>query len=629
MKFKIFLLTVLVLFVTNISISQNSGLYIPRNVEKAFNKKTRSFDGRPGINYWQNGADYKIEVEFNPETRLLQGKEKVIYSNNSPDTLTEIFIHLFPNFFQKGVARDFAISPDDEGRGVVIEKLSVNGKGVNTGTNSRNIAYRGTILELYLPSPILPKSNAELVIDWNYILNKGSDVRTGTIDSSTFFIAYFFPHIAVYDDIDGWNDFQYTGGVEFYNDFANFDVSITVPKDYVVSATGELQNPDEVLTGKYVNRYQSALISNTIVHIIDSNDAAKKDITNPKTKNTWIFKAKNVTDFVFALSDHYLWDGSSLVVDQTTGRRVFIDAVYNKDSKDFYKVAKTAREEIAYMSTVLPGVPFPYPKETVYNGDGGMEYPMMVNDSSVPDSSMVGLAAHEISHTYFPFYMGTNESKYAWMDEGWAAYIDFMTTATLYSIERIKNSRVNAYKNAIGNDLDLPIIADSKYLKSPVYRYNAYIKAAYFYNMLRDYLGNELFLKALHEYMNRWNGKHPIPYDFFNSMSSAVGEDLTWLIKPWFFEYGYLDLGIKSLSQDANKCYIVVEKIGKYPGGFRLELTFSDGTTDIISKSVSVWKDENTIYKVELPTRKKIIKAILFDRIWLDADSSNDEFIVK
>ena len=144
------------------------------------------------------------------------------------------------------------------------------------------------------------------------------------------------------------------------------------------------------------------------------------------------------------------------------------------------------------MSTVLPGVPFPFPAETVYNGSGGMEYPMMVNDSSVPDSSMVGLTSHEISHSYFPFYMGINETQYAWMDEGWAAYIDFMTTSTLYSIEIIKNSRVKAYKNAIGNDIDLPIIAISKYLKSPVYRYNAYIKAAYFYNMLKDYLGNEV-----------------------------------------------------------------------------------------------------------------------------------------
>jgi len=629
MKIKISLLTFLVLIISNISHSQNPGLYIPKNVQKAFNNGTRSPDGKPGINYWQNGANYKINIEFDPKSGLVEGKEKIIYSNNSPDTLYEIFIHLFPNFFKKGNPRDFAINPEDEGNGIVIEKISYNGKGIDTGAYSNNSEYRGTIFRLKLPSCILPRRNAEFSFEWNYVLNKESDVRTGTIDSSTFFIAYFFPHIAVYDDIDGWNDFQYTGGVEFYNDFADYDISITVPKDYVVRATGELQNPEEVLTNKYVKRYQSALISNSVMEIIDSNDIVKKNITIQKPKNTWKFKAINVTDFAFALSDHYLWDGSSLIVDKATGRRVFIDAAYNKESKDFYKVAKTAREEIKYMSTVLPGVPFPYPKETVYNGSGGMEYPMMVNDSSVPDSSMVGLTSHEISHSYFPFYLGTNESKYAWMDEGWAAYIDYMTTSTLYSIEVIKNSRVKAYKNAIGTDIDLPIIAIAKYLKSPVYRYNAYIKAAYFYNMLKEYLGDKLFFEALHEYMNRWNGKHPIPNDFFNSMSNASREDLTWLIKPWFFEYGYLDLTIKDISFSGNDYKIVIEKKGSYPGGFKLKLTYADGTNEIISKNVSIWKGGNNQYIIERSAGKKIIKAGLFDTIWIDADSSNDEYIIK
>jgi hypothetical protein len=311
MKFKKSLLTALVFFISNISSGQNPGLYIPRNVQKAFNNKTRSLDGRPGINYWQNRADYNINIAFNPGTRLVEGKEKINYFNNSPDTLNEIIVHLFPNFFKKGNPRDFAINSEDEGNGVVIEKISYNGKGVDTGAISKFIEYRGTDLKLKLTSPILPKRNAEFSFDWNYILNKESDVRTGTIDSSTFFIAYFFPHIAVYDDIDGWNDFQYTGGVEFYNDFADFDVSITVPKDYIVRATGELQNPEEVLTDKYVKRYRSALTSDTIIRIIDSNDIVLKNITSSKAKNTWKFKADNVTDFAFAMSDHYLWDGIS------------------------------------------------------------------------------------------------------------------------------------------------------------------------------------------------------------------------------------------------------------------------------------------------------------------------------
>jgi hypothetical protein len=281
------------------------------------------------------------------------------------------------------------------------------------------------------------------------------------------------------------------------------------------------------------------------------------------------------------------------------------------------------------MSTVFPGVPFPFPKETVYNGEGGMEYPMMVNDSSEPDSSMLGLTTHEISHSYFPFYMGINESKYAWMDEGWATYSDFMITSNLFSIEPIKNSRVRTYKARIGNEIDLPIIAIAKYLKSPVYRYNAYIKAGNFYNMLREYLGHDLFSKALKEYMARWNGKHPISYDFFNSMSNTAGEDLSWLIKPWFFEYGYLDLAIKDITIIGEKQTIIIEKKGYYLAGFKLSITYADGTNEIMSRNVSVWKSGNTVCNIDLPVSRKIKKAELWDTIWLDADSSNDELTIK
>jgi len=629
MKNIIKLLLVFILAAVNCSFGQASEVYIPRNMQKAFDNKTRSMDGKPGVNYWQNKSDYIIDLEFDPLTRKIEGTEKVIYFNNSPDTLKEMFIHLFPNIFKKGAARDFAVSVADESDGVTIKKISFDGRLIESDKDAKKVEYNGTNMILKLASPILPKGKAELIITWNYTLNKGSNIRTGTLDSSSFFIAYFYPHIAVYDDIDGWNDTQYTGGVEFYNDFADYDVSITVPKNFVIRGTGVLQNPEEVLNGKIVERYKSALVSDKIISIIDSDDVAKKNVTVQKEKNIWKFKAENVTDFAFGLSDHYLWDGSALVVDKSTGRRSFIDAAYNKKAKDFYQVAQTAREVINYMSTVLPGWPYPFPKETVYNGEGGMEYPMMVNDSSVPDSSMKGLTAHEISHSYFPFYMGTNESKYAWMDEGWAAYIDFMASSALYSTEIIKRNRITTYKNAIGNDLDLPIFAISKYLKSPPYRYNAYIKAASFYDMLREYLGHDKFANALHAYMERWNGRHPIPYDFFNSMSNASGEDLSWLIKPWFFEYGYLDLAVKAVSVIGDKYKIEIEKKGKYPGGFKLTVTYADGTNEVVNESVAAWKNGADLFKIERPFSKKIVKVELWNSIWLDADSSNDIYLVR
>jgi aminopeptidase N len=225
--------------------------------------------------------------------------------------------------------------------------------------------------------------------------------------------------------------------------------------------------------------------------------------------------------------------------------------------------------------------------------------------------------------------MGTNESKYAWMDEGWAAYIDFMASSALYSTEIIKRNRITTYKKAIGNDIDIPIFAISKYLKSPPYRYNAYIKAAGFYDILREYLGHDRFAQAIHEYMARWNGKHPIPYDFFFSMSNASGEDLSWLIKPWFFEYGYMDLAVKDVSVAGDKYKIEIEKRGLYPGGFNLTISYTDGTSEIVSESVAAWKNGSNFFTIEKPAFKKITKVELWNAIWLDADNSNDIYIVK
>lgn len=610
-----------------LSFAQTDRLFIPRNVQNAFNKGTRSLDGKPGPNYWQNRSDYKMDISFNPLAKKLNGREQVIYSNNSPDTLKEIYVHLYPNIYKRGAARDFGMNPKDEGDGVTVEQISYNGKTIDASKGS--VSYIGTLMVVKLDTPILPKSKTEFTFNWNYTICSTNGIRTGSIDSTTFVIAYFFPHIAVYDDIDGWNKFQYTGQVEFYNDFSNYDVSVSVPQNYTVHASGELQNPAEVLNEKYLKRYDKALNSNEVVSIIDSSDITMNGITPDKEIITWRFKAENITDFAFGLSNHYLWDGSSLLVDKSAGRRVFIDAVYNKKSNDFYKVAKTARDEINYMSTVFPGRPFPFPKITVFNGAGGMEYPMMVNDSSEPDSDMVGLTAHEISHSYFPFYMGTNETKYAWMDEGWAAYIDYMASNSLYGIQLIKNSRVKQYKSDIGNEVDIPISVLSKHLKYPVYRYNAYIKAAYFYDMLKNILGEEKFHNFLSGYMSNWNGKHPIPQDFFNLLNSISGENFDWLINPWFYNFGYLDLGIKEVKHSGDGYKIIIAKNGAYPGQFKLELSYSDGTKEIINENASVWRNGNNSFILEKPAAKEIIKARLFDDIWLDADSSNDEYIVK
>ena len=626
--------------------AQDSELYISLNFQKAYENQTRSMTGSPGLNYWQNQANYQIDVAFDPESRLLKGKAKITYFNNSPDTLREMYINLFPNFFKKGQIRDEVVEYSDESDGLTIENISINKAVVDTAKENEKIIYGPTNLKVILDSMIAPKTQVPINIKWHYIINKGSHSRTGSVDSTTFFIAYFFPHIAVYDDIDGWDDFHFKGDAEFYNDFGDFDVNITVPGNFVVWGTGFLQNPDEVLQKKYLKRFQSALTTEKIVHIVDSTEALLKNVTTHNTQNVWKFKAKNVSDFAFATSDHYLWDATSLVVDTTSGERVFIDVAYNKDAQDFYKITDIARSSIEYMSFVFPAVPFPFPQITVFNGLSEMEYPMMVNNWTVyneeledypnKENYLIALTAHEIFHSYFPFYMGINESKYAWMDEGWASFEDYAITNKL-----ISNSAAtrwdpdnyllydNVYKEIIGSELDLPMLSISKMTKRPTYSVNSYAKPAMFYMVLEDVLGKDVFKRTVQEYMRVWNGKHPMPYDFFFIFNKVSGQNLNWLFKPWFFDMGYPDLSIKNVVQQSGEYTIEIENVGYYPVPVHLKLTYEDESTEILQRKVSVWKSGYSTCSVTCSDNKKIKRIELGDVTIPDANLMNNIYLCK
>ncbi len=605
--------------------AQTSALYIPRNMQNAYENHTRAKDGKPGANYWQNRADYKMSVELIPENRLLHGHEWVTYYNNSPDTLKKIVFHVFPNLFKKGNPRESKIDFRDESDGVKIERLLFNGQAVNLSADSGDVKFVQDSLNMELNRRLPPGSRAKIEMDWNFTVNKKSHIRTGRVDSTSFFVAYFFPRIAVYDDIDGWNHFQYRGIAEFYNDFGDFDVSITVPRDFVVWATGVLQNPEQVLTEKYARRFRAAFSADTVIHIVDSTDMKSGNITLNGPKNIWNFKAKNITDFAFAVSDHYLWDATSLVVDEKTGRRVMIDAAYNKESKDFFEVIDIAKKAIRFMSERIPGVPFPYPNETVFNGLDEMEYPMMVNDTSFDDPHYVKkLTSHEIFHSYFPFMMGINENKYAWMDEGWASFGDFQIVSAIDGPEYATLYFHKSYKDRIGYDMDLPIFAVSEYLKRPVYHHNSYVKPAAFLMILKDYLGDELFLKAVHEYIHRWRGRHPIPYDFFFTLMDVTGQNLDWLIRPWFFEYGYYDLAIKRVQTQPKKTIVTVENKGTYPAPVYLRVQYDDGTEEERSLKADVWRSGVREVVFKLKNHAPVARLEVVNKTLLDADMSNN-----
>lgn len=593
-------------------LSAQTSLTIPLNFLRAYEKGTRSFDGKPGINYWQNRADYKIKAQIEINQRKLIGEETIIYYNNSLDTLKQIVVKILTDIYRKGNMRDFEISPTAVNDGMELQKIIYNDIELKIDGKKESPRREGTNLFIPLPSLLPPKTNTVLKFNWSIVIPNESQIRMGAYDSTSFFVAYWFPQIAVYDDIDGWDVINYTGQTETYNDFGNYDVEITVPKNFVVWATGVLQNPEEVFSENIFKKYKEAYASDEIVKIIDKSDYELGNITINKETITYKFKAEYVPDFAFALSNHYLWDGTSLILDKNLGRRVFISAAYNPNSKDFYQVTEIARKSIESFSNHLPGFPYPYPEMTVFNGKGGMEFPMMCNNSSMPElQSTVHLTSHEISHTYFPFFMGINEKKYAWMDEGWATMLpfDFQTENAEGYDPRSRNS-LN-YSEFAGTDKDLPPMVTSYQLRGASYRNASYRRPAAAYEFLREILGDNLFKKCLHQYITRWNGKHPTPYDFFFTFDNVSQQDLSWFWKPWFFENKYPDLSIVNIITKNDELEAMIKNRGGLPVPIKLFATLSDGKTQIVYESdASIWKNGDKEVKVRFKINKNELVKI-------------------
>jgi len=604
-------------------------LPVPRNIQATYNGGTRSISGKPGNNYWQNSADYNLHVHFEPATRLISGVEEITYTNNSPDTLKEIVFKLYPNLYQKGAVRLTKIDPANVNDGVQISQFVIDGKPLAKIA----LLIDGTNMRVPV-SPLPPKQSLHFNIDYNYVLNKGSHNRTGEVDSGAWFIAYFFPRITVYDDIDGWNMHPYNGSQEFYNDFCNFKFSISVPKDYIVWATGDLKNCGEVLSPEYCRRLAIAEKSDEITTIIDSTDLKNGNITTNHPENTFRFEAKNVTDVAVAISNHYLWKSSSLVVDSASGRRTRVDAVFNPQHRDFYEVVNFARKVVELMSYKHPAWPFPYSHETVFNGLDMMEYPMMANDTSLSlRSETISLTSHEIFHTMFPFYVGTNETKYGWMDEGWARlanwFITHMVDTTL-----VDTGTIDLYEKVAGNEVDLPVITltteesnDLNPLSS--FRINSYTKPALSYLYLKDILGDELFYKGLHQYIRNWHGRHPMPYDFFNSMNAGSGVNLNWFWKRWFFDNGAPDLAIGKFTEDKDKKVILVEMIGEKPLPIELTITYLDGSSQKIHRSAAAWELGNRTMEISFESAKKVKEIVLGSPYVPDINKEDNHLIMQ
>jgi hypothetical protein len=590
-----------------------------RTVEKANRNGTRNKSGTPGIRYWQNRGDYYIAVDFDPSSRKITGKAKILYSNNSPDTLDRLVFKLYPNFYKSESVRNMQIAPEDLGTGVNIQTIRINGQ--QDDESKRKI--RGT--NMYLSGlKILPGKSTVIEVEYDYLLNKGSFVRTGQVDAGSFFIAYFFPRVTVYDDVDGWNEYPYAGREEFYNDYGNFSIDITVPGNFQVWATGELKNPEAVYQPAVIDRIGLAEKGDRVIDIIRPEDLKNEDVSLKNKTNTWKFEALNVTDFAFGLSNHYVWQARSVLVDSVSKRRTRVDAVFNPNHDTYARVVQYAAKTVALISHHFPRIPFPYPHQTIFEGLDAMEYPMMVNNMPFKEhNEILELTTHEVFHSIFPFYVGTNETKYSFMDEGWATFSEFYLCPMIDSSQPL-NYSIADVNNSAGTAEDMPVMTPTAQLYGKARFADKDLKPALAHLYLRELLGHSLFVKCVQDYIKSWAGKHPTPYDFFNSMETGSNLDLKWFWKNWYFEKNVPDLAISEVERSKTGYRLIISSPGTLAVPIHLVISYADGSKESLSKNIGCWKNGNKEVVIPLKTAKRIVQVDLGNAYDVDINASDN-----
>jgi hypothetical protein len=602
--------------------------------DRAVAAGTRTRTGVPGPRYWQQWADYKLEAELNPISKRLTGKGSITYYNRSPDTLQEVYIQLLHNIFAPGRRHNTDVPWAVEG--VDLARVAAQGQELKPSDDKEKPGYQvdGTIMRIRLPRPLTPGSSAAFDFAWKLRIPPDGAPRGGQ-DGETFYINYWYPQMAVYDDVNGWQTDQYLGNAEFYMGYGNYDVALTVPAGWLVDATGRLQNPAEVLSAQTRARLDSAAQTSGVVHVVTEADRTPGISTTAGTngKLTWRYRAENVRDVAWAASAKYLWDAANAVVGDANGDgRPDTSAIYSfyrpeQRISHWDQSARYSKYSIEFFSRFL--APYPYPHMTAVDGPtscGGMEYPMMTCIGGQWDTlGLYEVTTHEIGHMWFPMMVGSDEKRYAWMDEGLTQFDQSQSMDDFFKgFDDEARNRKNYLDFAeTQNEVELMRHGD-RYPNYPSYGVASYYKPATVLVALRGVLGAETFHKAYTEYIHRWAFKHPSPYDFFHTFEDVSGKDLSWFWRTWFFETWKLDQAIDTVTTGGDSLDIVVENRGRAVMPVRLAVTRTNGRVERVTLPVETWFGGTRRRTVRV-ARQPAVKTIEIDpeREFPDLDRSN------
>jgi len=615
--------------------STEPALYFPRYLQPAYTNGTRRPDGNPGSNYWQNKSEFRMKVNVAPPDRVISATEELTYINNSPYPLPSIMFRLYPNSHTPGALRERPMPEDFLTSGIHIDEFRIN--GVTTEwTGEAAFTVHGVTLD----QPLAPGASIDFSFTWHYDIAPEHGWKEGAIDETTYYLAYFYPRVTVLDDVSlSFDSTPFTLSREFYNNFSDYMVEVTAPKNFVVWATGDLLNIDEVLQPTYAQRLRESFTSDEEINIAQPEELAQGVVTAQTDTVTWKWQAENVPDFAIGLSDHYIWDAGSVVVDPTTNRRASVQAAYNREATDFYTMVADAKGVLAWASTEYPGVPYPYSKTTIIRGDADEEYPMMVNDKSNAGTEELErfpsftrfVVAHEILHSWFPFYMGINETRYAFMEEGWTTAFEYLFNVhdigEAEATELFKTFRMppGGWQNPQPGS-ELPVITpnDSLSLVAPAVGHNRYSRPALGYLALKDLMGDEAFKQALREFIDRWNGKYPNPWDMYNTFNDVANENYNWFFNNWFFSYHYIDLAIADVQPTDSGYTIQVQNVGGAAIPFDVEVVYGDDSTERFHQNPRIWQASPQAVAIEIPSTQELKAVSLDNGIFVDFNPEDD-----
>jgi len=569
---------------------------------------TRSSTGAPGPRYWQQRVRYDIQAELDPQERRVTASERIVYRNNSPRELPQVVFNLYQNLFAENLrGRN---NPLNTG-GLNITRFTFNGDSLGfltqsqfeanqrEGRQSVGIVVSSTLGRVLLPRPIAPGDSAVFEVAWNFRVPPDGAPRTGWEDAlggRVFQVAQWYPQIATFDDVVGYDVTGYTGQGEFYLEYGDFDVALTLPAGWTVGATGELQNPD-ILRPEIRQRLQAAMTADSTVHVLTSTAGTGATGPGENGRVTWRYSARDVRDFAWATSNRYLWDARVADVPNANGngtRRVMVHSLYRANAPHWTESALFGDHSTEFFSRTQ--VPYAYPQITISEGPiYGMEYPMLVFIGR-PDTrrELYQVISHEVGHEWHPMMVGQDEAAFAWMDEGFTTFNEAHATADfLPDFDPWEEPREN-YLSIAGNKGEAPLMRNIELVFGPANVVSAYFKPGTLLRSLQRTLGDSVFYQGLRTYEREWMFKHPQPWDFFNTMERVAGRDLDWFWFPWFYRTVQLDHELATVTPAEGSVQVTVRDLGQAPMPAEIVVTTADGRTTMQTIPIERWLSPST-----------------------------------